>query len=253
MDIRKILAIAIFTIFWVLSAKDTHAVPIQSNPTEATILQGPYTFALLDLLSFDGQTFNGPFNFSQRMMTPLVTDKPALAAAYLPEDIINFGLRHPSSSRVTERTIQTNVVNRIFPVTASNAAYANSILLEALVAVNRPVSELQSSSSLSGDPGIDTSLYDFQYSYSIGFLGSFGFWYPYNSLWYPSYGFWYFSCGFWDPSGLWYTPFVEHHHHFDESAIPTGVERAPSAIPEPATLILLGSGVMVTLRKKNRR
>jgi len=246
----KILAIAIFTIFWVLSAKDTHAVPIQGNATEATVLQGPYTCAQLDLLSFDGQTLNGLFNSGQSMMTRLVLDKPALAATYLPEDIINFGLRHTSSSGVTECNIQTNVVNRILPVTASNVASANSILLEALVAVNRPVSELQSSSSLSGDPGIDISLYDFRYSYSIGFPSGFGFWYPSNSLWYPSYGFWYFSYGFWGPSGLWYAPFVEQQHHFDESVAPNGVERSSTAIPEPATLALLGFGALMFLHKR---
>ncbi len=252
MDIRKVLAIAIFTIFWVLSAKDTQAVPIQGNTTEATILQGAYTFAQSGLLSFDGQTLNGPFNSGQSMITRLVLDNPGLTAAYLSEGIIYFGLRHPSLSEVTERTIQTNVVTSTFPVTASNVESANSILLEARVAVNRPVSELQSSSSFSGDPGIDILLYDFEYSYSSVFPSGFGFWYPSSSLHYSSYGFRYFSYSYGSPSGLWYTPFIEHHH-FDESVVPNGVGRARPAIPEPATLALLGSGALITLRKKNRR
>ncbi len=248
MKTLRILIIALCRIFWALSANDVQAVPIQSNLTEATALQGTFARAPLDLPTLIGQAYNSPFALDQGVTTRLVLDAPALLTASLQEDSANFRLLKPSSSTLTKYTFQTNVLISNSPVTASNVAYAYLTQSEGLVIVDRSVSEPQPSPDWARDIGIDASIYDFQYSFSIGYPRDFGFWYPSMNLWYPSYNLLYSLYGFWDPFRFWYVPVIDVHHHSEGAAALNSVGRFPHTIPEPATLVLLGLGALITLR-----
>jgi hypothetical protein len=230
METRKILTITIFTIAWMLVATNTQAVLVQTDITKPTISQNIYAGPRSDSPFLIVQLLNGSSVSSQSVITPLVTDDLATVTAFIPEDstIENFGLVEPSLGGLNEFTIQTNEAISRLPVTPSNVALANLTLPEGSIAANRPVSERQSGFGGSLRRGTNASVYDFQYPYSFGYPYDFGFWYPF---------------------GFWYAPFVEEHH-FHESIVPNGVGETLTAIPEPATLVLLGLGTLICLYKR---
>lgn len=97
--------------------------------------------------------------------------------------------------------------------------------------------------------------YDSWYSYGpwygLRYSYSFDFGYPYDS-WYSD-GFRYSYYSFWDSYGSGNAPVVEEHHYVHEPVVSGVAGESPLAIPEPATLALLGLGAPIFLRRRKKR
>ncbi len=225
METQKILKIVVFTISWILVTPNTQAALVKPD----TILRSTYIGLQSDLPFVIEHLLDGPSVSSQSVITPWISDNLTAITAFIPEDstIEDFDLVESSLGGLTEYAPQTNEVNNRLPITPSFVAYANLTLPEGSIAVNRPVSERQSSSGGILRRVTNASIYDFQYPYSFGYPYDFGFGYPF---------------------GFWYAPFIEEHH-YHESVIPNGGREILTAIPEPATLVLLGLGTLICLCK----
>jgi hypothetical protein len=283
MATQKKLKLVIITIISVSMATNIQARLIEPTITTTMVSQTPYPALQIALPFSVGQFLDDSDTSVQREIMPLGWGKVPAIMAFTPvaSTTGSIGLFDPDLDVLSASSSRTSQDNDVITTVPSSIAFEDLTWVEDWAVSGQPVSELQLSLYPSWgretDPFCPPTYVDLAIPSSLNHtyieeleklnelsvsLYIDDYWYPYDSWspygsWYPN-DFWY-SYGSWCPYDFWYTygswcpyDFWNRIEHFDEAGVTISPEGNTSlaAIPEPATILLLGFGTLVFVAKR---
>ncbi len=256
MATQKKLKLVIITIISVSMATNIQAGLIEPTITTTMVSQTPYPALQIALPFSVGQFLDDSDTSVQREIMPLGWDKVPAITAFTPvvSTTGSIGLFDPGLDVLSAFSSRTSQDNDVITTVPSSIAFKDLTWVEDWAVSGQPVSELQ----LSLYPSLGretnpfyppnyvhlaipssfnhTDIEELEKFNELLYIDDYG--YLYNS--WCSYGSWY-PYDFWNP--------IEYFDGAGVTISPEG-DTSPAAIPEPATILLLGFGTLVFVAKR---